>query len=115
MSLAQIDSVAQSMLFDEHRAVGQMAPNQSLGSMQPFDLRRAPLVASDNPARMHKLDQQRHELPLPLGHRQGVELDRQIFAIAIDDQPAEPIGLAEYKPRAATGIGIAKRLPKTHR
>ena len=57
-----------------------------------------------------QFDQHGHDLRQPHGHRQGRDLNGEIIGIAIDDQAAQPVALAEDQSGRALRIVVAELL-----
>ena len=61
---------------------------------------------------MGQLDQHRRQLRQSDGHGHRRDLNRQVRAIAIDDQPAQSVAFAEDQPGRPLGVVVAKLGPQ---
>jgi hypothetical protein len=52
----------------------------------------------------HSFDEHGHDFVQPPSHAQSRDLNRKPFAVAIDDQAAQPVGFAKHQPRRAFGV-----------
>ena len=72
-----------------------------------FDLGHSSFAADRHAVRFEQLDQYRHDIIQPLCDRQRVDLDHQVLAVPIDNQPAEPVRAGDgYRQAVLVDIGI---------
>src|SRR4051794_18476642 len=96
------------MLFNGHRAARKLTPVTIWLVRHPFHLHGAFFLAQNDAARAGELEQDWNNLLQSHCDGERRRLQRKVFAVAIDNQPAEAIGFAVNEPRRATGIPIAE-------
>ena len=113
LSLGQIDGELQAVLADEDGPVGRGSPVRPVAEIEPFGPADAPFAsAARRSAAPVNSTSMGDDLLQPHGHRQGGDLNRQVRPVAIDDQAAQAVALAEDQSRRSLGIVVADVLPQ---